>query len=210
MELLQKLRNMYVASGDLAAVALANGGAKEVRLESLGGLLYIGGRFDFDPTDYVDGVWRLRRRRFAVVLPLASRGRWGAGRTYVEVGERIEVAVDGEVWLSRPNICYGTEDAGGDKHVVVHIVGTVATVSGERYTAFRCSEWILPLLKEPVFDRFAFDKRGVRNEVTGLPVEFVDVFVKRGHVVKVLVNPSCGEYVEAVRRLYGVEEGCRQ
>jgi len=114
------------------------------------------------------------------------------------------VAVDGEVWLSRPNICY-VEDAG----VVVHIIGTVATAAGERYTAFRCSEWSLPLLKEPIFDRFAFDKRNLRNEVTGLPIEFVDVFVKRGRVVKALVNPSCEEYVETVHRLYGLREKCR-
>jgi len=194
----------YVSSGDLATIALANGWAKQITLQSSGDFLYVGGSFDFDPTNYVDGFWRLRRRRFVATLSLASQGYWsaGGGRTYVRAGDRIEVVVDGRVWLSRPNICATVEEAGSGRQVVVHVVGTVPIAAGDAYTAFRCSEFRLPLLNEPLFDRFAFDKRNLRNDITGQPVEFIDVFVKRGRVVKVLVNPSCEEYVDTVYKLY--------
>jgi hypothetical protein len=211
MELLQKLRNKYVASGDLAVVALANGWARQIRLVSSGSFLYVGGGFYFDPMHGVEGFWRLRRRRFAATLSLESQGCWSAdgGRTYVRAGDRIEVAVDGGVWLSRPNICATAEETGSGGQVVVHVVGTVPAAAGDAYTAFRCSEFKLPLLNEPLFDRFAFDKRNLRNDTTGQPVEFIDIFVKRGRVAEVLVNPSCEEYVETVRRLYGIRERCR-
>ena len=209
----QKFRNRLVWSGDLAAVALAMGWAKQITLMGLGNLLYIDGKFDFRPDYSVYGYWQSRRRRkFVARLSLVSEGYWSAGNTYVKVWPGIEVAVDGEVLASRPNICAETVniDGGGGKQVVVHIVGTVVMTAHAdfRYTAFRCSEWLLPWLDSPMFDRFAFDKRNVYNSISGLPVEFRELFVKRGRVVKVLVNPSCEEYASTVRKLYGVVVRC--
>jgi hypothetical protein len=104
------------------------------------------------------------------------------------------------------------ESIGGkqDVDIVVHIVGTLRRPStGVYYTAFRCSEWILPLSMESMFDRFAFDKRGIRNFISERPVEFREVFVKSGRVIRVLVNPSCKDYSETVHRLYGSFVACK-
>jgi len=211
--LFQKLRFKHVVSGDLAAIALAAGGAEEINLTGIGNFLYVGGRFDFAPDYGVFGYWRCRGCIFHVRLPRVSPGLWGAGDTYVKVGNTIEVSVNGEVLISRPNVCAAagsTAESTGDKHVVVHVLGTVPMAYGVRYTAFNCSEWILPLLEDPVFERLAFNKMNVHNHVTGLPVEFREVFVKKGRVVKVLVNASCREYISTVHRLYRVDVKCRE
>ena len=207
--LLQRLRNKYVATGDLAAVALAVGWAREVHLVSSDRLLYIGGKFVFDPYYSVSGFWKLPswRRKFSMRLPLMSKGLWGLGdKTYVVVGqEKIEVVVDGKTYLSRTNICGLAEsiDSGG-RHVVVHVVGTLRGPweASELYTAFRCSEWLLSFSREHMFNRYAFDKHRVHNDITGERVEFRDVFIKKGRVVDILVNPTCREYMETVYRLY--------
>jgi hypothetical protein len=214
--LFQRLRYKYVATGDLAAIALARGWAREVRLISNSNVLYIEGKFYFDPSYYVSGFWKLptRRRRFFKSLPLVSEGLWALDdKTYVRVGQDIEVVVDGKAYISRPNICGIAESVGGghdDVDVVVHVVGALRGLTGVYYTAFRCSEWILPLSRESMFDRFAFDKRNVYNDITGRRVEFREVFVKGGRVVKVLVNPSCSEYSEAVYKLYGSFVACKE
>jgi hypothetical protein len=210
--LFQRLRNKYVATGDLAAVALARGWARDVRLISISTILYIEGKFYFDPSYHVQGFWKLPtwRRKFYKALPLVSEGLWGTGDTYVKVGENIEVVVDGKVWLSRLNICGVAERIGGGEDVVVHVVGSVRAASmGVYYTAFRCSEWILPFSREPMFDRFAFDKRNLFNSITERRLEFREIFIKGGRVVKVLVNPSCREYSETVYKLYGSFVACK-
>jgi len=213
--LIQRLKNKYVATGDLAAVALARGWSREVRLISNSTVLHIEGKFHFDPLYHVSGFWRLRtwRRKFFMTLPLVSEGYWSLGHSYVKVGqEKIEVVINGETWVSRPNICGMLERMGGDKHVVVHIVGTLRALSaGVYYTAFRCSEWLFPLSREePMFWRFAFSKKNVYNDITGQPVQFWDVFIKRGRIVKVLVNASCEEYISTVLKLYGVHVKCER
>jgi len=210
--LFQKLRFKHVGSGDLAVVALAAGWSKAIMLTGMGNFLYVDGKFDFSPGYNVFGYWRRRGYVFSVALPLMSQGFWARGNTYVRVGNTIEVSVNGEVLVSRPNVCAIAEstESTGDKHVVVHVLGTVPVAYAYRYTAFNCSEWILPLLEDPVFDRFAFDKRNIHNSVTGLPVEFRELFIKKGRVVKVLVNASCHEYVSTVHRLYGVDVKCRE
>jgi hypothetical protein len=211
-DLLQRLRSKYVATGDLAAVALARGWAKEVNLVSSGNILHIDGKFHFDPFLHVQGFWKLptMRRKFSTSLMLASEGFWVADNAHVRVGrEAIEVVAYGRTYISRPNICGVAED--GRQDVVVHIVGTLRrALGGVYYTAFRCSEWFLPLSPEPLFDRFAFDKRKVYNDITGRHVEFREVFVKKGRVVKVLVNPSCREYSETVYFLYGSLVECKE
>jgi hypothetical protein len=215
-DLLQRLRNKYVASGDLAAIALARGWARDVRLISNGYVLHIEGKFYFDPSYYVSGFWKSStwRRRFYKALPLVSEGLWAVDdKTYVKVGqEKIEVVVNGKVYLSRLNICGVAEsrDGGQDVDVVVHVVGTLRGLStGVYYTAFSCSEWILPISSESLFDRFAFGKQGIQNYITGRRVEFREVFVKGGRVVKVLINPSCREYSETVYKLYGSIVSCK-
>jgi hypothetical protein len=212
-DLLQRLRSKYVATGDLASIALARGWAKRVNLTSDGRILHIDGKFHFDPSLHVQGFWKLptTRRKFSTSLQLASEGFWVGDDAHVRVGrEVIEVVAYGKTYISRPNICGVAEDVGGGgRDVVVHIVGTVRRTSGSVYTAFRCSEWILPLSPEPLFDRFAFDKRKVYNGITGRDVEFREVFVKKGRVVEVLVNPSCREYSETVYKLYGSIVECR-
>jgi hypothetical protein len=112
--------------------------------------------------------------------------------------------------ISRPNICHEAENIGDrqGKHVVVHVIGTVMTGRDYFYTAFRCSEDILPLLDGPIFDRFAYDKRELYDEFDGLKVEFRELFVKKGRLVKILVNPSCEEYVSTVHRLFGTYVSC--
>jgi hypothetical protein len=215
--LIQRLRYKYVTSGDLAAIALARGWAREVRLTSNSNILYIDGKFYFDPNYYVNGFWKLPswRRKFFMTLPLVSEGLWAVDeKTYVKVGqEKIVVMVGGKMYLSRLNICGLAETIGGgqDFDVVVHIVGTLRGLStGVYYTAFRCSEWILQISREPLFDRFAFSKLSVYNDITGRRVEFREVFVKGGRVVKVLVNPSCREYSEMVYKLYGFFVACKE
>jgi hypothetical protein len=205
-DLLQK----YVATGDLASIALARGWAENVVLASSGNILRIEGRIRFDTSLRVQGFWKLptMRRKFSASLPLASEGFWAADGVHVEVGrEAIEVVAYGKTYISRPNICGAAEGAGGGgRDVAVHIVGTVRRAfGGVYYTAFRCSEWLLPLSQEPLFDRFAFDKK-VHND----GAEFREVFVKSGRVVKVLVNPSCREYSEAVYKLYDTLVKCRE
>ncbi len=209
----ERLLRKNVAVGDLAAVALKMGGASQISLWAIPNRLEIAGRFDFDPTRDVLGYWFVKKKRIMkpMVLPRESVGYWSLGYSYVRVGpERIEVAIHGEPWVSRTNICGVIEGMGGDKHVVVHVVGSLRGAFGRIYTAFRCSEWILPLLPEPLFDRFAFDKRGIVNDVSGLPVQFWDVFVREGVVVKVLVNASCEEYAEAVKKLFKVDVRCER
>jgi hypothetical protein len=61
-----------------------------------------------------------------------------------------------------------------------------------------------------MFDRFAYDKRKVYNDITGAHVEFREIFVKGGRIVKVLINPSCREYIETVYKLYGVNVECKE
>jgi|GEM_PF-6104703 hypothetical protein len=211
-DLLQRLRYKYVATGDLASIALARGWAKEVNLVSSGNVLHIDGKFHFDPSLHVQGFWKLptMRRKFSTSLTLASEGFWVADNAHVRVGrEAIEVVAYGETYISRYNICGVAED--GRQDVVVHIVGTLRrALGGVYYTAFRCSEWLLPLSPEPLFDRFAFDKRKVYNDITGRHVEFREVFVKKGRVVKVLVNPSCREYSETVYFLYRSFVECKE
>ena len=212
-DLLQRLRSKYVATGDLASIALAVGWAKEVSLVSSGNILHIKGKFHFDPSLHVQGFWKLptMRRKFSTSLTLASEGFWVADNAHVRVGrEAIEVVAYGKTYISRPNICGVAESIGGGHDVVVHVVGTLKALStGVYYTAFRCSEWILPLSREPVFDRFAFDKRNLYNDITGGRVEFREIFTKRGRVVEVLINPSCREYSETVYKLYGSIVECR-
>jgi hypothetical protein len=188
----------YVATGDLAAVALKRASATEVKLVSYGNILYIE-----NPT--YKGFWKLPtwRRKFFMTLPWVSEGLWAVNdKTYIKVGQDIEVVVDGKAYISRPNICSIAE--GGRQDVVVHIVGTLRRVpTGLYYTAYRCSEWVLPIAREPLFERFAYDKQNSRNE-------FREVFIKGGRVVMVLVNPSCREYSEAVHKLYGSFVECRE
>ena len=122
--------------------------------------------------------------------------------------------MDGKVYVSRPNICGIVESLFNRQHVVVHIVGTLRRLStgmstGVYYTAFRCSEWILPLSMEPMFDRYGFDKRNLYNSIVETFVSIVEIFVKKGYVSKILINPSCEEYVETVRRLYGFSVKCK-
>jgi hypothetical protein len=206
-DLLQRLRYKYVATGDLAAVALTRALASEVKLVSYGNILYIE-----NPTYHIQGFWKLPtwRRKFSTSLTLASEGFWAVNdKTYVKVGQEIEVVVDGEEYISRPNICGVAE--GGRQDVAVHIVGTVRrALGGVYYTAFRCSEWFLPLSPEPLFDRFAFDKRKVYDDSTGGYVEFREVFIKGGRVVMVLLNPTCREYSETVYHLYGSLVECKE
>jgi len=207
------LLHKTIAVGDLAAIALARGWAKQIFLSAIPNLLYIDGKFEFDPLQRVHGYWYVKKKRHGirVALPLVSEGFWSLGYSHVMVGqEEIEVVIDGEPWVSRRNICGMLERMGGDKHVVVHIVGSLRANLGNIYTAFRCSEWTLPLLIEPIFERFAFDKRNVYNDITGRPVQFWDVFIKRGQIVKVLVNASCEEYAGAVRKLYGAYVKCER
>jgi hypothetical protein len=209
----ERLLRKTIAVGDLAAVALARGWAKQIFLSAIPNLLYIDGKFEFDPLQRVHGYWHVKKKRYGirVALPLVSEGFWSLGYSHVKVGhEKIEVVIDGEPWVSRTNICGMLERMSGDKHVVVHIVGTVRANLGTIYTAFRCSEWLLPLLPEPMFERFAFDKRNVYNDITGRPVQFWDVFIRRGQIVKVLVNASCEEYADVVRRLYKVYVKCER
>jgi hypothetical protein len=210
----RRLIRKYVTTGDLAAVALLRGWAREVKLYSNGVILHIEGKFYFDPTYYVSGFWflRPRRRKFYKALPLVAEGVWALDdKTYVRVGQEITVVIDGKTYISRPNVCGIAESIGArqDVDVVVHVVGSLRGLSGVYYTAFRCSEWILPFVREPMFDRFAFDKRGLKNDITGKPILFVDIFVKKGRIVKVLTNPSCEEYVRTVYRLYGSFVECK-
>ncbi len=209
----EQLLRKSVAVGDLAAIALARGWAKQIYLWAIPNKLEIAGKFDFDPTLDVRGYWFVKKKRImrTIVLPLVSEGYWSLGYSYVRVGpERIDVAIHGEPWVSRTNICGIIERMGGDKHVVVHVVGSLRGAFGRIYTAFRCSEWILPLSVESMFGRFAFDKRGINNSITDKPVEFWDVFVREGVVVKVLVNASCEEYVMAVKKLFKVDVRCER
>ena len=214
LSLKERLIRKSVAVGDLAVVALSEGGAKHIQLWAIPNRLYIGGRFDFDQTRDVVGHWFVKKKRHvdAIVLSRESVGYWSLGYSYVNVGEEnIEVVIDGEPWVSRTNICGMLRRVGGDRyHVVVHIMGTLRAALGRLYTAFRCSEWILPLLPEPIFERFAFDKRNIHNSVSEKPALFWDVFVKEGVIAKVLINPSCEEYVGTVNRLYGVHVRCEQ
>ncbi len=210
---LQKyLLQKYVATGDLASIALARGRAEKVNLVSNGNILHIEGKLHFDPPLHVQGFWKLptMRRKFFMSLPLASEGFWAADGAHVRVGrEAIEVVAYGKTYISRPNICGIAESVGGGgRGAAVYIVGTVKRAfGGVYYTAFRCSEWLLLLSREPLFDRFA--ERKVYNDATGRHVEFIEVFVKSGRVVKVLVNPSCREYSETVYKLYSSLVECR-
>jgi hypothetical protein len=209
----EQLLRKSVTVGDLAAIALTRGWAKEIQLWAIPNRLEIAGKFDFDPTRDVRGYWFVKKKRTmrTITLPLVSEGYWNSGYSYVSVGpEKIEVVIRGEPWVSRTNICGIIERMGGDKHVVVHVVGSLRSMFGHVYTAFRCSEWILPLSVEMLFDRFSFDKRGINNDITGQPVEFWDVFVREGVVVKVLVNASCEEYAEAVKKLFKADVRCER
>jgi hypothetical protein len=200
-DLLRRLRYKYVATGDLAAVALTRALASEVKLVSYGNILYIE-----NSTYHIQGFWKLPtwRRKFFVTLPWVSEGLWAVNdKTYVKVEqEAIEVVVDGKAYISRLNICGVAE--GGRQDVVVHIVGTLRRPSaGLYYTAFRCSEWVLPIAREPLFERFAYNKQKFRNE-------FREVFIKGGRVVMALLNPTCREYSETVYNLYGSFVECKE
>jgi len=209
---LERLRNKYVAVGDLAAVVLTRGRAETVELASNGYVLYIEGRLQ--PDNHVSGFWKLPtwRRKFSISLPLVSEGFWGTDDAYVKVGrEAIEVVAYGKTYVSRPNICGIAESAGSrqDQDVVVHIVGTLRRASaGLYYTAFRCSDFYIPLAREPLFSRFAFRRR-FRGGVAGRGVEFREIFVKSGVITKVFTNLTCREYAEVVYKLYGFFVECR-
>ncbi len=211
----EQLIRKTVAAGDLAAVALTRGWAKVIHLWAIPNKLEIAGKFDFDPMLDVRGYWFVKKKRVmrSIALPLVSEGYWSSGYSYVSVGpEKIEVVIHGEPWVSRTNVCGIIERmaGGGDKHVVVHVVGSLRATVGRIYTAFRCSEWILPLQPGPMFERFAFDKRGVVNDITEKPVEFWDVLLRDGVVTKVMVNASCEEYTEAVKKLFEVDVRCER
>jgi hypothetical protein len=206
----EKLGGRYVASGDLAVIALFNGMAKRVVLTSMGrmGRLFIEGKLDYTHT-YVRGSWNVKARRFTAELSLVSPGYWRDTDTYVKVGPTIEVAVNGTTLVSRPNLCHEAENIGDiqGRHVVVHILGTVMDGRRRTYAVFSCSEDKL-VLDDPFFARYAYDKRNLYDEFDGLKVEFRELFIKRGRIVKILVNPSCEEYASTVQKLYGVRVSC--
>jgi hypothetical protein len=133
------------------------------------------------------------------------------GGTYVAVGKTIEVVVGRRTLVSRPNICADDSEftEHRDKRVNVHVIGSVTWAGGGlRFTAFRCSDWRNFFEDSLYASRFAFDKTNRRTYVDDLPTETRDVFIKRGRVVKVLVNATCEEYVETVRRLFGIQTSC--
>ncbi len=201
---------MSVTSGDLAVVALRNGYAKKIELTSYGRYIEIYGRVDCCGSSAV-GFWSVQARRFKVELPLVENGLWRLGDTYVAVGKTIEVVVSGRTLISKPNICANDSDFTeyGDKRVRVHIIGSLRWPgSRPKYTAFRCSEWHNPIHNELYVDRFAFDKTNRRAYVDDLPIESYDIFIKMGRVVKALKNPTCEEYVQTVRHLFGVKTPC--
>ena len=196
-----------VVSGDLAAITLRNGYAKEIELVSYGRYVEIHGL-----GYYISGFWSVRTRRFRIELPLAGKGLWRLGDTYVSVGKTIEVVVNGKRLVSRPNICADDSEFSEreDKRVYVHVIGSVAwpVGGGVGFTAFRCSDWKNSISNDLYASRFAFDKTNRRTYVDDLPIEGRDIFVKRGRVVKILMNATCEEYVRTVQRLFGVKPLC--
>jgi hypothetical protein len=196
-----------VASGDLAAITLRNGYAKEIELVSYGRYMEIHGlRY------YINGFWSVRTRRFRVELPLVRKGLWRLGDTYVSAGKTIEVVVNGKQLVYRPNICADDSEFSEheDKRVYVHVIGSVAWPIGGNvmFTAFRCSDWKNSISNDLYASRFAFDKTNRRTYADSLPIETRDIFVKRGRVVKMLMNATCEEYVRTVQRLFGVKPLC--
>jgi hypothetical protein len=201
-----------VASGDLAAIALRNGYARKIELMSFGQYVEIDGYMDYGMRLYIKGFWSMRTRRFRIELPLVRKGLWRLGDTYVSVGKTIEVVVNGKQLVSRPNICADDSEFSEheDKRVYVHVIGSVAWPidSGVMFTAFRCSDWRNFISNDFYASRFAFDKTNRRTYADSLPIETHDIFVKRGRVVKILVNATCEEYVRTVQRLFGVRPLC--
>ena len=201
-----------VTSGDLAIIALRNGYAKKIELTSYGSYIGIYGYVDCCGERHTaTGFWSVRARRFKVELSLVEEGLWRlSDDTYVAVGRTIEVVVGGKSLVSKPNICADDSEFAEypDRRINVHVIGSVPWFGGVKFTAFRCWDWRDPINNDFYASKFAFDKTNRRTYVDETPIETRDIFIKRGRVVKVLVNPTCEEYVRTVERLFGVKTSC--